>query len=52
MTSRTLFSAVATYRVTVEWPAGQVHPDSVWVDRQENMQDEELGYTVSDVVVG
>jgi len=40
------------YQVTVEWPEGQDHPDSVWVDRDQHMADEELGYTVSDVVVG
>lgn len=38
------------HRVTVEWPEGQEYPDSVWVDRDEHMVDEELGYTVSDVV--
>ena len=38
--------------VEVEWPAGQDHPDSVYVDEDLNMVDEERGYTVSDVVVG
>ena len=38
--------------VQVEWPAGQDHPDSVYVDEDLNMVDEERGYTVSDVVVG
>ena len=38
--------------VRVEWPAGQDYPDSVYVDQDQNMVDEERGYQVSDVVVG
>jgi len=38
--------------VTVEWPPGQEYPDSVWVDQDEQMVDEEMGYTVRNVVVG
>lgn len=37
--------------VTVEWPSGQEYPDSVWVDQDERMVDEELGYTIRNVVV-
>ena len=37
-------------RVDVRWPTGQEYPDSVWVDRDEQMADEEIGYTVSEVV--
>lgn len=40
------------YSVQVEWPAAQDHPDSVYVDQDEHMIDEEVGYAVSDVVVG
>ncbi|WP_370250448.1 DUF6174 domain-containing protein [Nocardioides sp.] len=38
-------------RVDVVWPQGQDHPDSVYVDQDERMADEELGYAVSDVDV-
>jgi hypothetical protein len=37
-------------QVDVKWPSGQDYPDSVWVDRELNMADEEIGYTVTDVV--
>lgn len=39
-------------RVDVEWPEGQDHPTSVYVDTDERMADEEIGYALSDVVVG
>ena len=38
--------------VKVKWPAGQDYPSSVYVDQDELMVDEEVGYLVSDVVVG
>lgn len=38
-------------RVDVDWPEGQDFPDSVYVDQDERMADEEVGYTVSDVDV-
>jgi hypothetical protein len=38
--------------VTVKWPAGQDHPDSVHVDKTERTVDEEVGYAISGVVVG
>ncbi|CAB4734593.1 MAG: hypothetical protein F2667_14710 [Actinobacteria bacterium] len=38
-------------RVDVEWPDGQDYPTSVYVDQDEMMADEEMGYTISDVVV-
>ena len=37
--------------VRVEWPAGQDYPDSVYVDHDTNVADEENGYTISDVQV-
>lgn len=37
--------------VTVDWPSGQDHPDNVYIDESEMMADEEVGYTISDVVV-
>jgi hypothetical protein len=36
-------------RVDVVWPAGQDYPTSVYVDKNLNMADEEIGYTVSNV---
>lgn len=38
--------------VKVKWPEGQDYPSSVYVDQDERMADEEVGYLVSDVVVG
>jgi hypothetical protein len=38
--------------VEVTWPEGQDYPSSVNVDQDERMADEEIGYGVSDVVVG
>ena len=38
-------------RVTVDWPAGQDYPNSVFVDQDLQMADEEVGYTISDVHV-
>lgn len=40
------------YSVEVTWPAGQDHPDSVYVDQDNQMIDEEVGYAISDVAVG
>lgn len=40
------------YSVQVEWPEGEDHPDSVYVDQDNHMMDEEVGYAISDVVVG
>lgn len=40
------------HSVEVEWPAAQGHPDSVYVDQDDHMIDEEVGYAISDVVVG
>lgn len=37
--------------VKVRWPEGQDYPTSVYVDQDEMMVDEEIGYAVSDVVV-
>ncbi len=38
-------------KVQVDWPAGQDYPSSVYVDQSFQAVDEEIGYTVSDVVV-
>jgi hypothetical protein len=38
-------------RVTVEWPPGQDYPSSVYVDKDLDMADEEIGYEVSAVRV-
>lgn len=38
-------------RVDVDWPAGQDWPTSVYVDHAENVADDEVGYTLSDVQV-
>ena len=35
--------------VTVRWPDGQDYPNSVWVDQDRNMADEERGYTIRNV---
>jgi hypothetical protein len=37
--------------VTVDWPAGQDYPNSVYVDGEESIADDEVGYTVADVQV-
>jgi hypothetical protein len=38
-------------RVEVEWPPGQDYPNRVFVDRHQTMADEEVGYTIANVVV-
>jgi hypothetical protein len=38
-------------RVDVEWPAGQDYPNSVYVDGDKNIADDETGYTITNVVV-
>jgi hypothetical protein len=30
----------------VDWPKGQDHPTSVWVDPDANAADEEIGYSI------
>jgi hypothetical protein len=37
-------------QVDVTWPAGQEYPTRVYVDQDRMMADEEIGYSVSDVV--
>jgi hypothetical protein len=37
--------------VEVVWPAGQAYPDSVFVDRDLDTVDEEVGYQLSQVVL-
>lgn len=39
-------------QVDVRWPAGQDYPRSVWIDRSKRIADEEIGYQITDVVVG
>lgn len=36
-------------RVDVDWPEGQDYPNSVYVDEDEQLIDEEVGYTLSKV---
>ncbi len=36
-------------KVEVDWPAGQDYPNSVYVDQQATMADEEMTWVVSDV---
>ena len=38
-------------KVTVDWPAGQDYPNSVYVDGSKNTADDEVGYTIADVQV-
>ena len=38
-------------RVDVDWPAGQDYPNSVYVDGDEKIADDEVGYTITNVVV-
>jgi Family of unknown function (DUF6174) len=38
--------------VRVKWPEGQDYPSQVWIDQDERMADEEIGYTIADVEVG
>ena len=35
----------------VTWPEGGDYPTEVYIDRDERMADEEIGYTLSDVKV-
>jgi hypothetical protein len=37
------------YQVRVNWPEGQDYPTSVWVDRDANTADEEIGYSIRNV---
>jgi hypothetical protein len=39
------------YQVRVHWPEGQDYPASVWVDQDANTGDEEVGYTIRNVIV-
>jgi hypothetical protein len=36
-------------RVEVDWPAGQLYPTSIFIDRDELIADEEVTWVVSDV---
>jgi hypothetical protein len=38
--------------VDVDWPAGQDYPNSVYVDGDKKIADDETGYTISKVEVG
>jgi hypothetical protein len=38
-------------RVEVDWPDGQDYPTSVFVDGATNVADDEIGYTIANVVV-
>ncbi len=37
-------------KVTVDWPAGQLYPNSVYVDQNKLIADEEVTWVISDVV--
>ena len=37
-------------QVKVDWPAGQLYPTSVYVDREKLIADEEVTWVISDVV--
>jgi hypothetical protein len=37
--------------VTVDWPDGQDYPNNVYVDGDQQIADDEVGYTVTDVQV-
>ena len=37
-------------KVTVDWPAGQLYPTSVYIDRNKMIADEEVTWVISDVV--
>lgn len=37
------------YQVRVRWPEDQDYPASVWVDRDRDAADEEIGYSIRDV---
>ena len=39
------------HEVTVEWPEDSEHPTEVYIDRNELMVDEEVGYALSDLEV-
>jgi hypothetical protein len=47
-----LNGATEAESVTVEWPEGQDYPNEVYIDESSRIADEEIGYTISDVVVG
>ena len=47
-----LNGATEAESVTVEWPEGQDYPARVYIDESSRIADEEIGYTISDVVVG
>ncbi|HET9421130.1 MAG TPA: DUF6174 domain-containing protein [Nocardioides sp.] len=47
-----LNAATEAESVTVQWPEGQDYPDEVYIDESSRIADEEIGYTISDVVVG
>ena len=38
-------------RVDVDWPAGQDYPNSVYVDGDKQIADDETGYTIAKVEV-
>ena len=37
-------------KVTVDWPAGQLYPTSVYIDQDQMIADEEVTWVISDVV--
>jgi len=47
-----LNAATEAESVTVDWPDGQDYPSEVYIDESSRIADEEIGYTISDVVEG
>jgi hypothetical protein len=37
-------------QIDVDWPAGQLYPTSVYIDREKTIADEEVTWVISDVV--
>ena len=47
-----LNAATEAESVRVEWPEGQDYPSEVSIDQSSRIADEEIGYRISDVLVG
>ncbi len=47
-----LNAATGAETVRVEWPEGQDHPSEISIDQSTRIADEEIGYTITDVVTG
>jgi hypothetical protein len=47
-----LNAATGAETVRVDWPEGQDYPSEVSIDESSRIADEEIGYTITDVVAG